>query len=147
MIKINSELESLAGFDAWCGGKDTLWAVIDAGKIAQLDMLAEEMFPEGCTDTELNDWLWFDSDFIFENVGLNKNGEEYPSDLVVEIDVDDDRLEEEGEEYLVDLLSDKMEESQGKSPSYFLMDEIYRYPQKNADGTVRVKFDCTEIEW
>ena len=67
MIKINSELESLAEFEAWSGGKDTLQAVIDAGKLGQLDMIAEEIFPEGCTDTELNDWLWFDSDFIFEN--------------------------------------------------------------------------------
>lgn len=147
MIKITSELDSLAEFKAWSGGKDTLQAVIDAGKIGQLDMIAEEMFPEGCTETELNDWLWFDSDFIFENLGLNKDGEEFPSDMVVEVNVSEEQLEEEGDEYLVDLLSDKMKESQGKSPSYCLMEKIFRNPLKNADGTVRVKFDCTEIEW
>lgn len=28
-------------------------------------VLLDEIFPDGCTETELNDFLWFDYEFIF----------------------------------------------------------------------------------
>ena len=27
------------------------------------------------TETEVNDFIWFERDFIYENLGLNENGE------------------------------------------------------------------------
>ena len=33
-------------------------------------MLIDECYPEGLTDTQLNDLLWFDSDWILQNLGV-----------------------------------------------------------------------------
>jgi hypothetical protein len=38
--------------------------------------LIEELYPDGLTDTALNDLLWFDSEFIFESLGINEEEEE-----------------------------------------------------------------------
>jgi len=75
-MKIITEINSIADFDAWSGGIYTKNKIISLGEnyIDALDELAEEIFPEGCTDTELNDWLWFEDEFIFESLGLDKNG-------------------------------------------------------------------------
>ena len=74
MITITKEI-SIEQFDAWNGAVDTLDNVRNAGKLDELDALAEEVFPDGCTDTELNDWLWFDTDFIYDSLGLTEDGE------------------------------------------------------------------------
>jgi len=37
------------------------------------------MFPDGCTDTTLNDWLWFDRDSIYEYLGIDSNGNDIGS--------------------------------------------------------------------
>ena len=39
-------------------------------------MLIDELYPEGLTDTELNDLLWFDADWILENLGIKEEEEE-----------------------------------------------------------------------
>lgn len=62
-MQVTSEVTSLYAFEAWSG------AVYTKTK------LAEELFPEGCTDTELNDLLWFESGMIFEHFGLDENGD------------------------------------------------------------------------
>ena len=60
-FKVTTEYDSLRDFPAWSGGEETLNAIIDADKIEEADELAEEMFAdETPTDTDVNDWLWFD---------------------------------------------------------------------------------------
>ena len=97
MITVKTELDSIRDFDAWSGAKDTLENIIAAGKIDELDSLAEEYFPDGCTDTELNDWLWFDSDSIYEYLGLDENGE-IPTEDEEDEDEEDDEDEDEDDE-------------------------------------------------
>lgn len=58
---ITSEITTLRNFEAWSGGKDNLNAIIENGKIDELDSLVEELFGEEPTDeTKINDFLWFD---------------------------------------------------------------------------------------
>lgn len=64
-MTIKSEI-SLKNFEAWSGGKDTLNRVIREGKCDELESVLEEMYPDGMTDTELNDLLWFESGTVFE---------------------------------------------------------------------------------
>ena len=65
------------------------WAIIerleegyDGYLCDQLEaMLENDIFPDGCTDTELNDLLWFERDTIAEWLGFSdwealENGEE-----------------------------------------------------------------------
>ena len=64
-MTIKSEI-SLENFEAWSGGRSTLNRIINEGKCSQLESMLEEMYPDGMTDTELNDLLWHDSDTVFE---------------------------------------------------------------------------------
>lgn len=44
----------------WSGAQDVITEIIKQGKEDELMSLLEELFPEGCTDIELNDFIWFD---------------------------------------------------------------------------------------
>ena len=57
---------SLSQFCAWSGAVDTLDRIIEEGKCEELEAMLEDMYPEGMTDTELNDLLWFDWENVFE---------------------------------------------------------------------------------
>jgi hypothetical protein len=73
MISIITEMQTIAQFDAWSGGRDTLNDVIAAGKISELDAMIDEMFglnDEYMTDTQMNDFLWFGRDCIYEQLGM-----------------------------------------------------------------------------
>ncbi len=50
----------------WSGAVDTLNEVIKHNKENELIYLLEEIFPEGATETEINDFLWFDDEYIYE---------------------------------------------------------------------------------
>lgn len=64
-MTIKSEI-SLENFEAWSGAVDTLNRIINEGKCSQLESMLEDLYPDGMTDTELNDLLWHDSDTVFE---------------------------------------------------------------------------------
>ena len=36
----------------------------------QFDSLIDELYPDGLTDTQLNDLLWFEEDWLFEMLGI-----------------------------------------------------------------------------
>ena len=60
-MKITKEI-SLDRFDAWSGGRDTLDVLIEKDLCDQLEaMLENDIFPDGCTDTELEGKSWFDA--------------------------------------------------------------------------------------
>lgn len=67
---------SLRDFDAWSGACSTLKAIINADKVEEFDYLIEEIFPDGLSETELNDLLWFDSDWVFEALGMSDEEDE-----------------------------------------------------------------------
>lgn len=66
---------SFRDFQPWQGGKATYDVIMAEGKDAEMDAMLDEMYPDGLTDNELNDLLWFDSDDIFEYLGINANPE------------------------------------------------------------------------
>jgi hypothetical protein len=68
---INNDL-TLANFDAWSGAKDTKETILNANKGDEFDSLICELYPDGLTDTQLNDILWFESDWIFEQLGISE---------------------------------------------------------------------------
>ena len=66
--------ESLENFSAWAGGKDTLEILIDRGLCEQVEFLLQEMYAdrdEPPTATEINDFLWFEREFIAEHLGYD----------------------------------------------------------------------------
>lgn len=63
--------------NSWSGALDTLKDVEDAHKENEFMMLLEEVFACGNTPTEtdVNDFIWFEREFIYESLGLDENGE------------------------------------------------------------------------
>lgn len=60
----------------WSGAIDTLNKILDNNKEKELMNLLEIEFCNVIpTITEVNDFLWFEDDFIFEQLGINDNGE------------------------------------------------------------------------
>ena len=56
--------------NSWSGAIDTLNTIIENEKQDELMEHLEDVFDE-VNDVELNDYLWFDSDYIFECLGID----------------------------------------------------------------------------
>ena len=64
------ELTSLDNFKAWAGALDTLNTVRERGGMDVLTTICEDIFSGDIpTEVQINDWLWFDSDFIYQALG------------------------------------------------------------------------------
>ena len=77
--------ESLEKFDAWSGGYDTLKVLIEKGVCDEVEEFIEQCFSHP-TDTDINDFLWFERDQIAEHLGYDdweafENGEETYKDI------------------------------------------------------------------
>jgi hypothetical protein len=70
-MKIHSEI-TLENFKAWSGAKDTQARIIEEGKAKQFEALIEELYPEGLTETLLNDILWFEDEWIYQTLGIKQ---------------------------------------------------------------------------
>lgn len=116
MIKNDISLEN---FGAWNGGKSTLDRIINEGKCDELESMLEDLYPDGMTDTQLNDLLWFDSDTVFGLLGIRtydqikEELEEKKAELedlqsVYEFDTSDEdmTMEEKQEIYYADYEDD-----------------------------------------
>lgn len=83
---------SLESFEAWSGGKDTLDVLIEKGDCDSVeDLIEEQSYDNGWTETEINDFLWFERDMIAEHLGYGSWDEyENGSDEDEEDDEDED---------------------------------------------------------
>ena len=68
-IKLCNEV-SLSEFNTWAGATDTVEHLTNS-ELETLTQIIADAFPEGMTDTELNDFLWFERDTIAEWLGYN----------------------------------------------------------------------------
>ena len=74
-MQITYELD-LKSFKAWSSGRDTLDRIIEEDMCEDLEFILEDIFPDGMTETQLNDLLWFDADTVFEWLGISDEEEE-----------------------------------------------------------------------
>lgn len=63
-------------FEAWSGAVDTLDRILEEGKGEELEELLDEIFPDGAEETEVNDLLWFDDEYVFEMLGIKTDEDE-----------------------------------------------------------------------
>ena len=68
-MKVYEEL-NLKDFESWSGATETKNIIINEGKEEEFEELIEELFPNGVSVTELNDLLWFDSEYILNCLGI-----------------------------------------------------------------------------
>lgn len=73
-MTITTEISNLWSFEAWSGAKYTKDRLLENGIDDEFITYAEEILGDNCSDTELNDFLWFESDMIFEHFGLDELG-------------------------------------------------------------------------
>lgn len=76
-------------YKPWSGAVDTWETIEEEGLLDELDSLLEDIYPDGLSETELNDLLWFDKDWVFEQLGIS-DGEEFIDDY----EEDDEEYEE-----------------------------------------------------
>lgn len=108
-MTITYELD-LNSFNAWNGAVDTLDRIRREGKCEELEQQLEELYPDGMTETELNDLLWFEADTVYEWLGIRSEEQirkeikeaedelaDIQSDLEDELDDEDLTTEERAE--------------------------------------------------
>lgn len=67
---------SVDSFEFWSGAKDTVKDVREAGKMDELQEVIEEQFADRVpTATQINDFVWFEREFIYSQLDLDENGE------------------------------------------------------------------------
>ena len=74
-MKVYQEI-SIRDFGAWSGAIATQDLIIEHNKEDEFDALIEELYPDGIDETQLNDILWFDSDWVLESLGIVEEDED-----------------------------------------------------------------------
>lgn len=67
-MKIISEDKRLRDFDFWSGAKDTV-DYLTSDELDTIEDMLEDAYPDGMTETQVNDLFWFDTDVIAEWLG------------------------------------------------------------------------------
>lgn len=62
--------------ECWAGASNTLETIEEAGKEDEFMDYLEEVFPDVPDLTELNDFLWFEDETIFRDLGIETDDEE-----------------------------------------------------------------------
>ena len=66
--------QSLRNFEFWSGAKDNA-AMMTAEELDSVENEFEALYPDGMTDTEINDLFWFDFDYVCDLIGLEYDAE------------------------------------------------------------------------
>ena len=99
---------NLYDFEPWGGAINTLQRIIDNDKANLLQEILDDAYPDGMTEDGLNDLLAFNSDWIYEMVGL-KTEESIRSEISDKQQEIED-LKEEYESEAEDLSDEEREE-------------------------------------
>lgn len=62
--------------ELWSGAIQTMETIEENDKEDEFMDLLDELFPEGEDLTNLNDFIRFDSDYIFETLGISEENED-----------------------------------------------------------------------
>ena len=79
-MKVTYEFD-LSEFEAWSGGAETLekirkFDLNHPGAMKTAQQYIEECLGDEATETQINDMLWFEDDFILEAIGYCTEDEE-----------------------------------------------------------------------
>lgn len=77
-MKIITE-QSLADFKFWSGAENTaerIWEEKGREGFDQLEAILEDLYPNGIDETRLNDLLWFNSETVYEWLGISDEDED-----------------------------------------------------------------------
>lgn len=66
-MQVYSEL-SLTNFDFWSGAKDHSFTY---NELKDFEFHLEELYPDGISETQINDIFWFEEEFICECLSID----------------------------------------------------------------------------
>lgn len=69
MKTINNNID-LTQFEFWSGAKQFA-DNLTPSELSQIQTMLEDLYPDGLTETELNDIFWFEDDMLCEWLGLD----------------------------------------------------------------------------
>lgn len=132
-MKIISVIESITEFEPWSGAV-RIYEELTNPQLEQLDRLLEDCYPEGMTDTQFNDILWHDSDWVAELLGFRNwehlertNNGDYDPIKIKCYDIDWDTDDEEYEDAEINLPQEVLLELE-------LNDDIEAYYESQENG-------------
>ena len=100
-MTITYELD-LDSFNAWGGAVDTLDRIQREGKCEELENILEDLYPDGITETQLNDLLWFDFEQVYEWLGIRSEEQIRKEIKAAEDELDDEDLTTEESAEIID---------------------------------------------
>lgn len=59
-------------FEPWYGAVQTYDTIANNGKKMEFEEMVNAIYPDGTTATEVNDFMRFESDLIFQALGISK---------------------------------------------------------------------------
>ena len=72
-------IKTVRGFELiselWSGALNTINVIIENNKLQKLMYLLEELFPEPADITTINDLLWFEPEYIYEQLEIEQDDE------------------------------------------------------------------------
>jgi len=66
-MKVTKELD-LQNFEFWSGAKEHEFTY---SELKDLEFILEDLYPEGATETQINDLFWFEEEFLCECLGID----------------------------------------------------------------------------
>ena len=142
--------ENIYNFPFWSGAKDTI-AELTVNEMQSLENLIEEIFDNGDelpTDTEINDFVWFERDTIAQHLGyddfdelMHRNDEpNLPTELTIYgYDISGD-WEELDEDEKLDAVSDYLSDEYEFCHDGFECDNV----NESTIHITNIKWDTTE---
>ena len=64
--------EDLINFEFWGGAKDNA-EMLTNEQLEEIEKELEYLYPEGMTETQINDLFWFDFALVCEEIGLEND--------------------------------------------------------------------------
>lgn len=68
--------EGIDNYEPWGGAVARYEEIYNAGKLYELESLLEDAYPEGMSETDLNDFIWFEEDTWREWLDMEEEDEE-----------------------------------------------------------------------
>ena len=66
-MQVTKEL-NLQNFDFWSGAKEHNFTY---SELKEIESQLDDLYPDGCEETQINDLFWFEKEFLCECLGLN----------------------------------------------------------------------------
>ena len=126
-MKLYDDIYNLKQLTPWSGAEYAYEKIIEADKGEEFIQQLDDIYPDGISETQLNDLLCFEAEWCFELVGLNAWGVEpvHADEFIGDSEQIQDAIDEAIEEYL--------EEHEERTADDFYGLDAYHFEQEIDD--------------